>query len=88
MSSDGTAPPRHGLLVERGEPLTKRVLGDHPRLEELQQVIGPTRLRPDTREPVATERLAADDGADRRAVDVDVATAQLLGREPDVGGRT
>ena len=50
-----------------------RVLGDDPRVGELQQVVGPSGLRADAGEPVAAERLAADHRAGGAAVDVEVA---------------
>ena len=45
------------------EALAEGVLGDHPRVEELQQVVGPARLGADARQAVAAERLAPDDRA-------------------------
>ena len=49
--------------------------------DELQQVVGPAGLQPATREPAATEGLAAHDRAGRGAVDVDVA-ARRAGDHP------
>src|SRR3954453_18733413 len=56
-----------------------RVLGDHRRLDELQQVRGTARLRAGPGEPVATERLAADHRARDLAVDVEVADGRPAG---------
>src|SRR2546421_12782358 len=74
------------LFVGR-EPLPQRVLGDDTRLHELQQVVGPARLRPDARHAVATERLAAHHRAGDAAVDVDVAGPQLGRGQFDVPWR-
>src|SRR6478609_2378895 len=69
------------------EALAHRVLGDDPRIHELQEVVGAARLRPDAGQPVATEGLTADDGAGDRTVDVDVAGPQALGRAEHVARR-
>src|SRR5262245_8953205 len=61
----------------RRESLPQGVLGDGAGLDELVQVVGPARLRPDARQTVSAEGLATHDGADDVAVHVDVAGAQL-----------
>lgn len=48
-------------FLRRREALAQRVLRDHPRVQELHQVVGPPGLRADPRHPVASERLAAND---------------------------
>ena len=48
----------HGYLGPGGEAAPHRVLGDHPRQDELQQVIRPARLRADARQLEPAERLA------------------------------
>src|SRR5207253_9218099 len=46
--------------LSRGEPLADRVLRQHLRLHELEQVVRPAGLRADARHPEAAERLAPD----------------------------
>ena len=67
-----------GLLFRRRPPTTPptvphRVLGDHLRIDELQQVVGAAGLEPGAGQAVAAERLAADHRAGDLAVDVEVA---------------
>src|SRR3954470_14599328 len=66
--------PNHiqwGLLHYKAVP--HRVLGDDARLDELEQVVGPSGLRSDARAAVAAERLPADHRAGDVAVHVQVA---------------
>src|SRR5262245_60713044 len=56
-----------------GEPATHGVLGDGAGQEELAKIVGPAGLGADPRELEPAERLAVDERAGDRAVDVEVA---------------
>src|SRR5450756_2128385 len=73
-------------LVGRREPAAHRVLRRHARLEELQQVVRPARLRADAAHLEAAERLALDERSGDAAVDVEIADA-VIAQEPLEGSR-
>src|SRR5207253_3319823 len=72
-------------VVAGDEALAQGVLAHRPGLEELHEVVGTARLGPHARQPIAPERVPADDGAGDRAVDVDVPRPQLGLGQADVG---
>ncbi len=82
--------PGHTRLLGRrrdlgGESSPDGVLGDHPGLHELQQVVRAAGLRAHPAHAGAAERLAPHHGAGDRPVDVEVAHPELPGRPHDVG---
>ena len=64
-------------LVLGGEAAPHGVLGDGPGQEELAEVVGAAGLGADPRELEPAERLAVDQGAGDRPVDVEVADPEL-----------
>src|SRR4051794_1320751 len=97
MSSTSTGRPRRTLSASTiscsasstpldHQTVAHRVLGDHARLDELQQVIGPAGLAPGAGEPVAAERLAGDHRPGDVPVDVEVADGQARADALDGGG--
>ena len=72
----GTSIPR---LRRRGEAAAEGVFGDRAFDDELQQVVGAARFVADAGELEAAERLAVDEGAGDRAVQIQIAHEQLRG---------
>src|SRR3954471_5648120 len=66
-------PPGWHFRVSDDQAVAHGVLRHHLRLDELQEVVGPARLRPGAGQAVAAERLASHHRAGDRAVDVEVA---------------
>src|SRR6516165_2732892 len=55
------------------QPVTHRVLGDRPWLDEMEQVVRPTGLGAGSGQPVSAERLARDHRTGDAAVHVQIA---------------
>jgi hypothetical protein len=60
-----------------GETAAEGILRDSARQDELQQVIGSTRLRADARHFEAAEWLAIDQGTRDLAINIEIANAEL-----------
>ena len=83
--SGASQPPGAAAPVQATSPWRIVFSRDHARLDELEQVVGAAGLGADAREPVAAERLAADDRAGDVAVDVEVADGQPARHRRDRG---
>src|SRR5204862_4434447 len=79
-------PTAHAVESLERQAVAHRVLGEHVRLHELEQVVGPAGLRAAAAAAVAAERLAADHRPGYSAIHIEVADGGAAGHLVDRRG--
>ena len=76
------------LLGWRREASPLSVLGDHPRVEELKQVVGPSRLGASTAHLETSKGLTAHDRTGDRPIDIEITNDKALASLLNIDGRS